>query len=216
MKFIGYARVSSKEQNLNRQLDELKSYGCEVIYQDKQSGKDTDRPQLQEMIDNITAEDCIVITSLDRLSRDYAQCVDLWKLLSGKANIKVLDMPLLDTTTDLNGLDSRFITDLFIQILSYVAQKERENINERQRQGIASAKERGVKFGRKAVMSESEFLFHYDRVLRGEIGVNKLIKELGIHTQTYYNYKKKYVGEKATDNLNVPELLRNRALNKHA
>ena len=140
---IGYARVSTKEQNLARQLEALKNAGCEKIYMDKLSGKDFERPDYQTMISNLTSEDVLIILSIDRLGRNYDEIMDEWRRITKtiKANIKVLDMPLLDTTIGRTGdLTDTFIADLVLQILSYVANLEREHIRERQAEGIAIAK----------------------------------------------------------------------------
>ena len=143
---IGYARVSTKEQNLARQLEALKNAGCEKIYMDKLSGKEFERPDYQTMISNLTSEDILIILSIDRLGRNYDEIMDEWRRITKtiKANIKVLDMPLLDTTIGRTGdLTDTFIADLVLQILSYVANLAREHIRERQAEGIAIAKKEG-------------------------------------------------------------------------
>lgn len=154
----GYIRVSSTDQNENRQLITLHKEGIadKHIYIDKQSGKDFNRPQYKKLVKRLRPGDLLCVTSIDRLGRNYEEIQNQWRFLTKKMNIdiRVLDMPLLDTTTT-KDLTGTFIADLTLQILSYVAQKEREHIKQRQAEGIAAAKARGVKFGRpKKVHSE--------------------------------------------------------------
>lgn len=143
----GYARVSSKEQNEQRQLSALQGAGVslENIFVDKQSGKDFDRPFYQKLISVLQPKDVVIILSIDRLGRNYEMIMQEWQTITRKkdAHIKVLDMPLLDTTMGNGTLDSRFIADLVLQILAYVAERERENIRSRQKFGIAKRKAEG-------------------------------------------------------------------------
>ncbi len=148
---IGYIRVSSIDQNEDRQRIELKKAGvaeCD-IYMDKQSGKDFHRPSYEKMVSELSKGDLLYILSIDRLGRNYEEIQNQWRILTKEIGIDicVIDMPLLDTR---NGKDlmGTFIADLVLQILSFVAQSERENIKKRQEQGIAAAKKRGVQFGR--------------------------------------------------------------------
>lgn len=148
----GYARVSAKDQNLARQLDALHSVGLnsDAIYTDKASGKDFNRPAYRRLMRKLKTGDVVFIKSIDRLGRNYQEIIEEWRNITQKkcANIVVLDMPLLDTRNKGTEITSVFITDVVLQLLSYVAQVERENIRQRQAEGIASAKARGVKFGR--------------------------------------------------------------------
>lgn len=145
-----YIRVSTKEQNEDRQVDALKKYieyGGEM-FMDKQSGKDFNRPNYLRMVDRLNKGDTVFIKSIDRLGRNYEEIIEQWRLITKeiKADIVVIDMPLLDTRQDKN-LMGRFIADLVLQILSFVSENERANIRQRQAEGIASAQARGVKFG---------------------------------------------------------------------
>lgn len=143
---IGYARVSDRGQNLARQLEALEAAGCEKIYTDKISGKNFDRPEYLKMISSLTSDDVLIILSIDRLGRNYNEVTEEWrKITKGiKADVKVLDMPLLDTTVGRTGdITDTFIADLVLQILSYVANLEREHIRERQREGVEIAKREG-------------------------------------------------------------------------
>lgn len=151
MKTYGYVRVSSTDQNEERQMLALQEVDCpqKNIFMDKQSGKDFNRPNYKEMVKKLKAGDLLYILSIDRLGRNYEEIQKQWRVLTKEIgiNICVLDMPLLDTR---NGKDlmGTFIADLVLQILSFVAQSERENIKKRQAEGIAAAKAKGVKFGR--------------------------------------------------------------------
>lgn len=162
----GYARVSSQSQHLDRQLEQLRAYGIDErhIKTEKQSGKDFERAEFlslvgtEEVAPSMRAGDTLVVCSLDRLGRNYAEIQRWWKYITQemKCDIVVLDMPVLNTGGD-NGLDKNFIADLVLQILSYVAEKERLAIRERQRQGIEAAQAKGVKFGRPCVQKPEGF-----------------------------------------------------------
>ena len=149
----GYARVSSKEQNEQRQMIALTAFGIakKNIYMDKQSGKDFDRPRYKRLVKKLHPGDLLVIQSIDRLGRNYGEILEQWRVITKekRVDIVVLDMPLLDTRARGQDLTGTFIADLVLQILSYVAQTEREMIRKRQAEGIAAAKARGVKFGRR-------------------------------------------------------------------
>ena len=146
----GYARVSSTDQNEARQIDALQKAGCDRIFLDKQSGKDFDRPQYQEMIGRLQADDVVMVHSLDRFGRNYDLIKEQWEYITKHkgADIVVLDMPILDTRQG-QGLVGKLISDIVVQLLAFVSQQERENIRQRQAEGIRLAKERGVKFGRR-------------------------------------------------------------------
>ena len=151
---FGYARVSSREQNLDRQLDALAEFGLErgQIFSDKASGKDFNRPQWKRLMRRLRAGDVLVVKSIDRLGRNYDEIIEEWRRITKErgARVVVLDMPLLDTRERPDNVTGAFIADLVLQLLSYVAQVERENIKQRQAEGIAAAKARGVRFGRPA------------------------------------------------------------------
>ena len=148
----GYARVSSRGQNLDRQLVELKAFGITKanLFCDKESGKSFERANYLRLRKKLKEGDLLVIKSIDRLGRDYSMILEEWAFLTktAKCDIVVLDMNLLDTRAKENGLMGKFIADLVLQILSFVAENERLNIRERQAEGIKLAKEKGVKFGR--------------------------------------------------------------------
>ena len=148
----GYVRVSTTTQNVDRQLDEMFKQGLDEkqIYIDKQSGKDFERPNYQKMKKRLKENDLLIIKSIDRLGRNYEMIIEEWSSITKdiKADIVVLDFPLLDTRTDNKNLVGKFISDIVLQVLSFVAQNERENIRQRQAEGIKIAKEKGIHMGR--------------------------------------------------------------------
>lgn len=150
-RIYGYVRVSSKEQNEARQIIALRAYGVlnKQMYLDKQSGKDFNRPAYKQLMRKLREGDLLVVKSIDRLGRNYEEILEQWRYITKekKVDIKVLDMELLDTSRD-RDLTGTLISDIILQLLSYVAQTERENIRQRQAEGIAAAKARGVRFGR--------------------------------------------------------------------
>ena len=174
MKVINYNRVSSKDQNLDRQCEAFENFAKEnqiidyVVFSDKQSGKDFERKGYQEMLDTLERGDLVVIKSIDRLGRDYDLIIEEWTRITKTigADIVVLDMPLLDTREKKNNLTGKFISDIVLQLLSYVAETERQNTRQRQKEGIAIAKAKGVKFGRENKIQDdntiNEFTFDYN------------------------------------------------------
>ena len=148
----GYARVSSREQNLDRQLDALRAFGVEdgAVYADKASGKDFERPAWHRLMGALRPGDVLAVKSIDRLGRDYAEILDVCRDVTKVRGVfvVVLDMPVLDTREERDGITGVLIADIVLQLLSYVAQIERVNIRQRQAEGIAAAKARGVSFGR--------------------------------------------------------------------
>ena len=146
----GYARVSTLTQRTDRQIEALHAVGVDVVFTDKQSGKDFNRAEYARMIETIQEGDVLYVKSLDRLGRNYSEIIEQWRILTKekKVDVVVLDMPLLDTRTEKNLLGA-FISDLVLQILAFVAENERSYILERQREGIEAARRRGVKFGRR-------------------------------------------------------------------
>ena len=149
----GYIRVSTKEQNTDRQYVAMLEAGLNrsKIYMDMKSGKDFERPKYKKLMKKLRPDDTLVITSIDRLGRNYDEILEQWRIITKEkhANIVVLDMPLLDTRKKEKDLTGTFIADLVLQILSYVAETERTNIRKRQAEGIAAAKEKGVHLGRR-------------------------------------------------------------------
>lgn len=175
----GYARVSSRDQNIDRQIIALKEVGVEEenIFIDKQSGKDFNRPSYQELLETIKIGDMVIIKSIDRLGRNYSEILEQWRIITKVLNvdIKVIDMPLLDTSYG-DGTLNNFIADLVLQILSFQAEQERICIKQRQAEGIAAAKQKGVKFGRPRKQLPSNFEDLYYRYLNNE-PVDRLSKD---------------------------------------
>ena len=194
-KIFGYARVSSKEQNEERQLVAFKEYGIDErdIYIDKQSGKDFNRENYITLKHILRENDLLVIKSIDRLGRNYNQIIDEWKDITKniKADIVVIDMPLLDTRKNKDLLGT-FISDLVLQILSYVAEQERTFIKQRQKEGITNAKNNGVKFGRPKIEKPQDFDVVVSRWKNKEIKSKEAMGLLGLKPNTFYNMVKKY------------------------
>ena len=192
-KIFGYARVSSKEQNEERQLVAFKEYGIDErdIYIDKQSGKDFNRENYITLKHILRENDLLVIKSIDRLGRNYNQIIDEWKDITKniKADIVVIDMPLLDTRKNKDLLGT-FISDLVLQILSYVAEQERTFIKQRQKEGITNAKNNGVKFGIPRIEKPQDFDIVVNRWKNQEIKSKEAMKLLGLKPNTFYNMVK--------------------------
>lgn len=188
----GYARVSTKEQNEARQINALKEFGISErdIYIDKISGKSFDRPEYQRLLNVIRKGDLVVVSSLDRLGRNYTEVQEQWRYITNElgADLKVLDMPLLDTTVNKDTIDSRFISDLVLQILSYVAAKERENIKARQAQGIANAKAQGKVLGRPRAEKPEQWDEIYTQWKNKQITAVAAMKVLGLKPNTFYKF----------------------------
>ena len=200
MTTYGYARVSSKDQNLDRQLDQLKAIGVEPrnILCDKASGKNFNRPSWDSLIDQLEKGDLLVVVSLDRMGRNYTEIKEQWQHITHDigADIKVLDMPMLDTTKTNDSLDRRFIAGLVLQILSYTAEKERKNIHARQEQGIKAAQERNVKFGRPAAQFPDGWEQAYKAWKDGQITATAAMDSLGMKRTTFYKLAKQYEQKK--------------------
>ena len=189
MSNYGYVRVSSKDQNEARQLVSLSGYGIpeENIYVDKQSGANFERPSYMKLLGKLKIGDVLFIKSIDRLGRNYEEILRQWRIITKEvqADIVVVDMPLLDTRKKEKDLTRTFIADLVLQILSYVAQSEREFIKKRQAEGIAAAKARGVQFGRKPLELSEDFNDICNSYIKGEISSRKAAEKLGISKSTF-------------------------------
>jgi Site-specific recombinases, DNA invertase Pin homologs len=194
----GYIRVSSIDQNESRQLLALEKRNIPAsrIFMDKQSGKDFHRPQYQAMLRKLKAGDLLCITSIDRLGRNYEEIQLQWRLLTKEkgVDIYVVDMPLLDTRRDKNLLGT-FIADLVLQVLSFVAQTERENIRKRQAEGIAAAKLRGVKFGHAPKPLPKNFGEVYELWELGKITVSEAARRTDMSRTTFRRRVKSYAKE---------------------
>ena len=189
----GYVRVSSTDQNEERQISALREKQIlqKNIYKDKQSGKDFERPQYKKMLKRLKAGDLLYILSIDRLGRNYKEIQNQWRILTKEigVDICVIDMPLLDTR---NGKDlmGTFIADLVLQILSFVAQSERESIRKRQTEGIAAAKTRGVRFGRPEVPVPESFVRVAKQWNKGLISTHTALEKCGMSRSTFYRRRR--------------------------
>lgn len=184
---VGYIRVSTIEQNEARQVESLKAEGVEKIYMDKQSGKDFERPEYIRMINELNEGDVVILHSLDRLGRNYDMIIEEWHRITKtiKAHIKVLDMSLLDTTAMDNELLSRFLSDLVLQVLSFVAENERTNIRKRQAEGIAIAKAQGkYKGGKPKKIDEDLFNSNLIEFRKGKITKSQFATNIGVSRPT--------------------------------
>jgi len=188
----GYIRVSSKDQCEDRQRIALQNFPVpsQNIFIDKLSGKDFNRPQYRRLIRLLKPGDLLVIHSIDRLGRNYEEIQNQWRVITKdkKADIVVLDMPLLNTRRSTKDLTGTFIADLVLQILSYVAQTERENIRKRQAEGIAAAQMRGVQFGRPRKAVPNEFWILKDSWEKREIASRAAARQLGISQDTFLRW----------------------------
>lgn len=191
----GYARVSSKHQNESRQIQNLITHGVDerFIMVDKESGKNFDRPQYELLRNALRNGDVLVIPSIDRLGRNYNQIIQEWGYLTKELNIdiKILDMPLLDTTTNKDLLGS-FISDLVLQILSYVAEQERTFIKKRQIEGIALAKQNGKRFGRPKIPQPENFEEVYIDWKNGIVSSKQAQELLNVRNNTFYRIVNEY------------------------
>lgn len=189
-----YIRVSTRTQNIARQPEEIKKYGLPKrnIYIDKESGKDFNRTNYQRLIKKIKKDDLLIIKSIDRLGRNYTMIMEEWQKITKKigANILVIDMPILDTRQHPENLIGRFIADIVLQLLSFVAENERINIKERQKEGIRIAKEKGVKFGRPKVKLPDNKDEIIEKYKRKEITNKEASKILGISRGTFFRILK--------------------------
>ena len=188
-KVYGYIRVSSADQNEDRQLVALRS--CKVpecnLFVDKQSGKDFERPEYRRMLRRLKRDDLLYVKSIDRLGRNYGEILEQWRLLTKEKGVDIvgLDMPLLDTRSG-KDLMGTFIADLVLQILSFVAQNERENIRQRQAEGIAAAKARGVPLGRPALPLPENFEQVVSSWRNKEIDFASALQQTGMRPATFY------------------------------
>lgn len=196
MQRVGYIRVSSKDQNPSRQFAAMEEYGIlkEDIYLDMISGRDFVRPSYQEMLTRLNKGDLLVIKSVDRLGRNYGEILEQWRFLTKElqVGIEVMDMPLLNTTVYHNDLTGTFISDLSLQILAYVAETERTFIKQRQAEGIAIAKQRGVHFGCNKKALPKHFQEYYEMWKQGRISIRKAAEQLQMSPSTFYRRCKEH------------------------
>lgn len=187
---FAYGRVSAADQNLDRQTDSFLEFGVDKrrIYTDKRSGKDFERENYKKLKLKLRSGDLLVIKSIDRLGRNYDMIIEEWSDITKRigADIFVMDMPLLDTRSSKENLTGKLISDIVLQLLSYVAQKERENIKVRQREGIDAAKRRGVRFGRPVKIVPSNFVDLTEDYRDGKITLAEALEQTGLKKSTFY------------------------------
>ena len=193
--YYGYARVSTVAQNLDRQLDELVKIGIDNshIYTDKESGKDFNRTNYRKLCRKLKTGDVLFIKSIDRLGRNYNMVLDEWRILTKEKGIDivVIDMPLLDTRIEGKNLVGKFIADVVLQVLSFVAENEREIMKQRQAEGIRMAKLKGIRFGRPAVKTPRNFIAIVDLYKRKIITSEEACKMSNLSRGTFYRKLKK-------------------------
>ena len=186
----GYIRVSTREQNENRQRLALAALPVpkENIYMDKQSGKDFERPQYRRLVRRLRRDDLLYVKSIDRLGRNYSEILEQWRMLTKEkgVDIAVLDMPLLDTRRG-KDLMGTFLSDIVLQVLSFVAENERDNIRQRQAEGIAAAKARGVRFGRPPLPLPDNFHMLHQAWRGQKITLRQAARACGMPTGTFYS-----------------------------
>ncbi len=194
MTVYAYARVSSKDQNLTRQLEAFKDFKVleKNIFYDKQSGKDFERINYRRLLKQLTLGDVLVIKSIDRLGRNYDLIIEEWHRITKdiRADIVVLDMPLLDTREKSNNLTGKLISDIVLQLLSYVAETERENIKQRQLEGIRLAKEKGISFGRPRKTYSDDFIKMVHLYKKNKISLDFILHRFNMKRSTFYYHLK--------------------------
>ncbi len=195
IKIYGYMRVSSREQNEDRQRIALLEMGVpeKNIFMDKLSGKNFGRPQYKKLIKKLDGNSVLFVKSIDRLGRNYKDLNEQWRIITKEkgADIVVIDMPLLDTRREKNLLGT-LISDIVLALLSYVAENERMNIKQRQAEGIAAAKARGIKFGRPPIPLPDNFYHVHKEWRAGKISVTQAAKECGLPQSTFFRKAKEY------------------------
>ena len=189
-----YIRVSTRHQNIDRQYEEIKTLDIDDrhIYIDKESGKDFDRTKYQKLIKKLKKDDLLIVKSIDRLGRNYHMILEEWARITKEieADIKVLDMPLLDTRIEGKNLVGKFISDIVLQVLSFVAENERINIKQRQAEGIRIAKEKGVKFGRPKVILPPNTNDILDKYINRELTNTIAAQLIGVSRGTFFRLVK--------------------------
>ena len=194
MNVYGYIRVSSRDQNEDRQLIALKKAGVaeKNIYLDRQSGKDFNRPRYKKMLRKVKKNDLLYVKSIDRLGRNYEEILQQWRMLTKEKGIDivVLDMPLLDTRRG-KDLMGTFLSDIVLQVLSFVAENERTNIRQRQAEGIAAAKAKGVKFGRPSLPLPDNFYEIHKAWRAMKITLNEVANACNMPVGTFYGKARK-------------------------
>ena len=186
----GYVRVSTKEQKTDRQKEAMQEYGIEerFIYEDKLSGKDFNRPSYKKLMKRLKPGDLLVIKSIDRLGRNYTEILEEWRMLvrTKGVDIEVIDLPLLNTTQEIDGIAGVLIADILLRLLAYVSQTERDFIKQRQAEGIAIALSKGIHFGRTRIEPTDDFDIWFQKWNNGELSSRKAADKAGMKHSTFY------------------------------
>lgn len=197
-KSYGYVRVSTKYQNIDRQLSAMKSLGIndKYIFIDKMSGVHFERPKYKKLLRKLKPNDTVYIKSIDRLGRNYDEIIKQWHYLVKEkgVDIVVIDFPLLDTRENVNGITGKFLADVILQVLSYVAQVEKENTHQRQMEGIYEAQKKGIKFGRPIKEKPEEFDSIYCLWLEERISQREAARRLGVNHATFRKWANEKLG----------------------
>lgn len=186
----GYVRVSTKEQKTDRQREAMQEYGIDerFIYEDKLSGKDFNRPSYQKLVKRLKPGDRLVIKSIDRLGRNYTEILEEWRKLvrTKEIDIEVIDLPILNTTQEIDGIAGVLIADILLRLLAYVSQTERDFIKQRQAEGIAIALSKGIHFGRTRIEPTDDFNIWYEKWNSGELSSRQAAEKAGMKHSTFY------------------------------
>ena len=192
----GYVRVSTKEQKTDRQREAMQEYGIDerFIYEDKLSGKDFNRPSYQKLVKRLKPGDRLVIKSIDRLGRNYTEILEEWRKLvrTKKIDIEVIDLPILNTTQEIDGIAGVLIADILLRLLAYVSQTERDFIKQRQAEGIAIALSKGIHFGRTRIEPTDDFNIWYEKWNSGELSSRQAAEKAGMKHSTFYRRCKEF------------------------
>ena len=192
----GYVRVSTKEQKTDRQREAMQEYGIDerFIYEDKLSGKDFNRPSYQKLVKRLKPGDRLVIKSIDRLGRNYTEILEEWRKLvrTKEVDIEVIDLPILNTTQEIDGIAGVLIADILLRLLVYVSQTERDFIKQRQAEGIAIALSKGIHFGRTRIEPTDDFNIWYEKWNSGELSSRQAAEKAGMKHSTFYRRCKEF------------------------
>lgn len=192
----GYVRVSTKEQKTDRQREAMQEYGIDerFIYEDKLSGKDFNRPSYQKLVKRLKPGDRLVIKSIDRLGRNYTEILEEWRKLvrTKEVDIEVIDLPILNTTQEIDGIAGVLIADILLRLLAYVSQTERDFIKQRQAEGIAIALSKGIHFGRTRIEPTDDFNIWYEKWNSGELSSRQAAEKAGMKHSTFYRRCKEF------------------------
>ncbi len=190
MATYGYVRVSTKEQKTDRQMEAMQKYGVDAkyIFVDKVSGKDFNRPSYRKLVKKLRPGDLLVIKSIDRLGRDYKEILEEWRKLIRKKeiDIEVIDLPILNTNQEIDGIAGVLIADILLRVLAYVSQTERDYIKQRQAEGIAIALSKGIHFGRTRIQPTDDFETWFNLWKNGELSSRKAASQAGMTHTTFY------------------------------